>query len=95
MLMVPMLSWPGWARPKPIRSARLLWGDEGPVQLVIGALLDPGFQNGFLGWLEDFVGFWRRHDLVWTLVEKALDQRAFIGFAGCYCTCLDGIVPAV
>jgi hypothetical protein len=48
-----------------------------------------------LGGLEDFVGFWRRHDLVGALVEKALDQRAFIGFAGCYGPRLDGIVPAV
>jgi hypothetical protein len=48
-----------------------------------------------LGGLEDFVGFWRRHDLVGAVVEKTLDQRAFIGFAGCYGPCLDGIVPAV
>ena len=34
-LMVPMLSWPGLARPKPISSARLLCGDDSGTTMAM------------------------------------------------------------
>ncbi len=77
------------------RHRWLLRGDEGPVQLVVGPLLHPPFQNGFLLGFENLVRFGGRHDLVTPLIEQPLDQRAFVRLAGDNGAGLDRILPAV
>ena len=53
----------------------------GPVRLILGALLDPPGEQGFLGVIELLVRLRRRHDLVGISGEDPRDERALGGLA--------------
>jgi hypothetical protein len=55
---------------------------EGPVFLVLGALLDPAADEGALGVVEGLVGIRRRHDVVGICGGDATPEFAGIGVTG-------------
>jgi hypothetical protein len=53
------------------------------MAFVFGALLDPSFEDGALGWGEGwFVGLGRGHDLVWVGADDALPSGGLGGISG-------------
>ena len=54
----------------------------GPMLRISGALLDPGFDNGFIPVRERFAGIGRRHDVVLVVGDDAFVDFALLGLAG-------------
>ena len=64
-------------------NGRLHRRDERPVRLVFGSLTDPiGERSDLLLGERRFFCVWRRHGLVRVFCDDALEQEAFLGFAG-------------